>query len=99
MVDVGSLWPPDYQLIGNAKYPDIVADFESSFAANPPCDIALARHPDMVFFWQRVDKRDRGDVDALMDSRGCRSYIEDAHESFEAELARQRAGAVPVNRR
>ena len=99
MVDVGSLSAPDYQLIGNAKYPNIVADFESSFAANLPCDIALAPHPDMVFLWERVNKRDHGDADALVNPRGCRSYTENAREGFEAELAKQRAAAVPVNRR
>jgi hypothetical protein len=33
MVDVGSLSGPGYKLISNPKYPDIINDFEHSFAA------------------------------------------------------------------
>jgi metallo-beta-lactamase class B len=41
-----SLSAPDYRLVGNAKYPGIVHNFESSIAALRalPCDIFLATH-------------------------------------------------------
>jgi metallo-beta-lactamase class B len=96
MVDIGSLSAPDYRLIANPKYPDIVKDFEHSFAmvAALPCDIALAPHPDMVDMWARVAKRDQGAADALIDSKLCRAYAQDARESFEAKLAKQRANAA-----
>ena len=96
MVDVGSLSAPGYKLIGNPKYPDIVKDFEYSFAmvAALPCDIPLAPHPGMVFLWERVAKLEQGDADALTDPSGCRAYAKHARESFEAELARQRAEAA-----
>ncbi len=53
MVDVGSLSAPSFQLIGNPKYPNVVKDFEHSFAvvAAVTCDIPLAPHPRMVNFW------------------------------------------------
>ena len=71
MVDVGSLSAPDYKLIGDQKYPGIVKDYEYSFAlvAALPCDIALAPHPAMVDFWERVAKRKAGNADALLDPR------------------------------
>ena len=96
MVDVGSLSAPGYKLIDNPKYPGIVKDFEHSFAmvAELPCDIPLAPHPEMVNFWARVVKRERGDVKALIDPTGCRAYAKDARESFEAQLAKQRADAA-----
>lgn len=95
MVDVGSLSAPDYKLIGNPKYPDMVKDYEYSFAmvAALPCDIALAPHPDVVDFWARVAEREKGDADALLDSTLCSAYAKDARESFEARLAKQRAEA------
>jgi metallo-beta-lactamase class B len=95
IVDVGSLSAPDYNLIGNPKYPNMVKDFEYSFAmvAALPCDIALAPHPDMVNFWERVAKRKQGDADALIDSTACRAYAKIAHENFEAQLAKQGADA------
>jgi metallo-beta-lactamase class B len=96
MVDVGSLSAPDYKLIGTPKYPGIVQDYEHSFAlvAALPCDIALAPHPAMVDFWERVAKRKAGNADALIDPAGCRAYAKDAREAFEAQLAKQRAVAA-----
>lgn len=96
MVDVGSLSAPGFQLIGNSKYPNVVKDFEHSFdmVAALPCDIPLAPHPGMVNFWERVAKRKQGDMNALIDPTGCRAYAKDAREGFEAQLAKQRAGAA-----
>jgi metallo-beta-lactamase class B len=101
MVLVGSLSFPDYKLIGNPGYPDIVKDFEYSFAlmAALPCDIALAPHPGMVDFWERVARRDRGDAAALMDPALCRAYATDAREAFEEELAKQRSDAASARQR
>jgi metallo-beta-lactamase class B len=93
MVDIGSLSAPGYRLVDNPKYPDVVGDFERSFAivAALPCDIALAPHPGAVNFWERVARREQGDTNALIDPAGCRAYADDARKSFEAELAKQRA--------
>lgn len=98
LVDVGSLSAPDHQLIGNPKYPDIVKDYDRSFAlvAALSCDIPLAPHPDMVDFWKRVARREQGDADALMAPAGCRAYAQDARANFEAQLAKQRAVVVPA---
>ncbi len=96
VVHVGSLSAPDYRLIGNPRYPEIVKDFEHSFerVAALPCDIALAPHPGMVAFWERVARRDQGDAEALMDRTRCRTYAKDARESFEEEVTRQRKAAA-----
>ncbi|MDO1529262.1 subclass B3 metallo-beta-lactamase [Fulvimonas sp. R45] len=100
LVDVGSLSAPGFRLIGNPKYPDVLEDFEHGFAvvAALPCDIPLAPHPGMVDFWERVAKRERGDANALVDPAGCRAYAKDARESFEAQLAKQRADAASARR-
>lgn len=96
MVDVGSLSAPGFKLIGNANDPNLVREFEHSFAtvAALPCDIPLAPHPEMVDFWERVAKRVHGDANALLDPTGCRAYANDARKAFEAELAKQRAAAA-----
>lgn len=95
VVDVGSLSAPDYDLVGNPKYPGIVRDYEHSFqmVAALRCDLPLAPHPEMVLFWERVAKRDRGNADALIDPAGCREYASYARQSFGKELAAQRAKA------
>jgi metallo-beta-lactamase class B len=96
LVDIGSLSAPGYTLKGNPRYPDIVRDFDYSFAmiAALPCDIALAPHPGMVDFWERVAMREQGSADALIDTTLCRTYAEAARASFEQELTTQggRAG-------
>lgn len=91
MVMVGSLSAPGYKLVGNARHPDVVKDYEASFAmvAALPCGIALAPHPGMVDFWERVARRDQGNAEALFDSTLCAAYASDARESFREELARQ----------
>lgn len=96
MAYVGSLSAPDYKLIGSTSYPDIVKDYESSFAtiAALPCDIALAPHPGMVDFWERVARRKQGDVNALIDPALCRDYVKGSRESFEVKLSKQRADAA-----
>lgn len=94
VVDVGSLSAPGFRLVGD---PGIVKQFERSFEAVAalPCDIPIAPHPEMVDFWARVAKRERGEADAMVDPAGCHAYAKAARESFEAELAKQRAEAAP----
>jgi metallo-beta-lactamase class B len=101
VVLVGSLSAPDYRLVGNPKYPDIVKDFQRSFTmvAALPCDIALAPHPGMVDFWERVARRDGGNAEALVDTSLCRAYAQDARESFEEELTKQRRDAASARQR
>ena len=98
MVDVGSLSAPGYKLIGNPEYRDIVGDFEHSFAVVEalPCDIALAPHPGVVHFWERVAKREEGDVNALIDTTACRAAATDARATLEQQLAKQRADTAPA---
>ncbi|MGH8272917.1 MAG: subclass B3 metallo-beta-lactamase [Gammaproteobacteria bacterium] len=96
MADVGSLAAPGFKLVGNPKDPNVVNEFEHSFGvvAALPCDIALAPHPGMVLFWERMAKRNQGDANALIDPAGCRAYAKYARESFAAQLAKQRADAA-----
>lgn len=96
VVDVGSLSAPGFDLVGNPNSAEIVKDFERSFGvvAALPCDIPIAPHPEMVDFWERVTRREQGDANALVDRTGCRVYAESARESFEAQLAKQRAEAA-----
>ncbi|MES2404165.1 MAG: subclass B3 metallo-beta-lactamase [Pseudomonadota bacterium] len=96
VVDVGSLSAPGFDLVGNPNSAEVVKDFEHSFGvvAALPCDIPIAPHPEMVDFWKRVARREQGDANALVDRTGCRVYAESARESFEAQLAKQRAEAA-----
>lgn len=92
LVDVGSLSAPDYTLVDNAKHPTLIEDYEASFTKVVAlrCDLALAPHPGMVDWWERIAARDAGDPKALRDPTLCRGYAEYARENFRKDLARQR---------
>lgn len=92
MVFVGSLSAPDFKLVNNPKHPSVVNDFQRSFKIvdSLPCDIALAPHPGMVDFWERFNKREQGNADAMIDSTICNAYAKHAREDFEEALAIQR---------
>jgi metallo-beta-lactamase class B len=96
MVDVGSLSAPSFKLMGNPKYPNIVRDFDYSFAVVGALigDIPLAPHPGMVDFWERVAKRKQGNTNALIDPMGCRNYANGARKNFEAQLSKERSDAA-----
>lgn len=88
VVDVGSLSAPDYRLLDNPGHSTLLADYAASFAkvAALRCELALAPHPGMVDFWERVASRERG---ALLDAGVCRRYAEAARTSFQATKAKQ----------
>ena len=67
----------------------MVCDFEKSFAVvgTLPCDIALANHPDNGDFWERLDRRDHGNSDALIDPTFCRRYEEASKARLEKRVA------------
>ena len=62
-----------FKFTRNNTYPGALADFQKSFATldSLPCDILLTPHPEQSDWWQRVQKRERGQSDALIDSTAC----------------------------
>jgi metallo-beta-lactamase class B len=83
---------PGYELLHNADYPNIVADYEHSFAVlrQLPCDVLLAPHG---WFFALDEKRARigQGSNPFIDPRGCREFLEESERSFHRELSRQRA--------
>jgi len=81
------------RLVGNADYPQIVADYERSFPLLRalPCDIFLAPHPD---FFQMASKRQRMGGSApnpFVDPTEYRRFVDASERDFLAELQKQRA--------
>jgi len=75
----------------NATYPSVLKDFEQSFATVSalPCDILLTPHPEASALWDRLARRDRGEVDALVDGTACRRLADTARERLEERLAKE----------
>ncbi len=82
------------QLVGNPRYPGIVADYEHSFALlrNLPCDVFLGPHPDFFHMAEKVEERKAGNRNAFVDSSELRRFVAASEEDFKTELARQKAG-------
>jgi metallo-beta-lactamase class B len=83
---------PGYDLVDNAKYPQIAEDYRRSFAtmAALPCDIVLAGHPEAIGLAGKAAKG----ADAFVDPAECKTVIADARAAFDKELARQQAGGA-----
>jgi metallo-beta-lactamase class B len=71
----------------NTTYPTALQDFARGFAVLEQlrCDVLLTPHPGASQLWERLDKRDRGQADALRDPQACRRYAANAR----AQLARR----------
>ena len=86
---------PGYRLVGNANYPDIVADYRESFRRleGLPCDVFLASHGG---FFHLTEKRQRLGKDAshnpFVDPLGYRDYLRRSRAEFEQELSSQQRG-------
>lgn len=95
VVWICSLSVPGYRLVNNAKYSNIVEDYEHSIAVakRMRADVFLAPHSEFFDLKGRYQKLHDGDAKAFVDPTALRSYVADAEAAFRKELARQRAEA------
>ncbi len=84
-----SLSAPGYQLQGNARYPRLIEDYKRSFATVRalPCDVLLTPHPG-ASNWDYAAGA-RAGAKALT----CKAYADAAEQKFDAQLAKEAAGA------
>ncbi|BBO51864.1 L1 family subclass B3 metallo-beta-lactamase [Stenotrophomonas maltophilia] len=84
-----SLSAPGYQLKGNLRYPRLVEDYKRSFATVRalPCDVLLTPHPG-ASNWDYAAGA-RAGAKALT----CKAYADAAEQKFDAQLAKETAGA------
>lgn len=66
----------------------LVKSFEASHAIleQLPCDVVLAPHPDAAGLWQRLEAREKGEADALIDREGCSRYVASARRLLAKRL-------------
>jgi metallo-beta-lactamase class B len=56
------------------------------------CDLLITPHPGASDLWARLEARDAGDRDALLDGDACRRYAADARDQLARRLERERPG-------
>ncbi len=82
-------------LVNNPKYPNIVLDYETSFALlrKLPCDVFLGPHPDFFHLDEKLKRRKAGQLNAFIDPKELTRFIDESQQEFELELGRQQAAA------
>ncbi len=87
---LGSLTVAGNRLVGNGRYPTIVADFRRSFArlARVQADVILPMHP------ETADVLGRAGAGTLIAPDLLPKLVADALAAFEAELAKQQADSA-----
>lgn len=82
-----------FSFASSETYSTAVADFERGFAtlSDVPCDILLTPHAEASDLWNRLAKRDRSGVDALVDRTACRRYVDAARARLRTRLESERA--------
>ena len=91
---------PGYQLVNNAPYPQIAADYERMFRVlkSLPCEIFLGAHGDYFDLETKYARLKERPLTAFIDPKGYKMYVAQKEQAFRVELAKQRA-ALPGSTR
>lgn len=91
LIYADSLATPDYLLINNKNYPDLVTDIQSSFKtlAAQHVDIFIANKSDRFGLLEKRQQLRNGDTQAFFDSNGLQQYVERSRQRFITQLTAQ----------
>jgi metallo-beta-lactamase class B len=84
---------PGYKLVGNATYPEIARDYESTFRVlkSLPCDVFLGAHGSYYGMEEKFGRVRDGAANPFVDPAGYKSYVTEREAAFRAEWGRQGA--------
>ena len=92
VVFLGSTTAPEYRLVDNPRYPDIAADYASTFRRlrSLPCDVFLGPHGS---FFSLEEKRKRlgQKINPFIDSKGYLRFIAQTEKAFRERLEKQQS--------
>ena len=82
-----------YQLVNNAAYPEIAADYEQTFRVlkSLPVDIFLGAHGSYFDLEKKYRRMNERGVSVFIDPVGYRTYVDEREAAFRTELAKQKA--------
>jgi metallo-beta-lactamase class B len=85
------------RLVGNASYPEIVADYERSFPLLRalPCDVFLGPHPEFFRMQSKLEQQKPAGPNPFVDAGELRRFVDASEQKFRETLARERAAAAP----
>lgn len=87
---------PGYRLVNNPKYPQIVSDYEHSFAKlrQLPCDVFLAPHGGFFHLDEKRARMGKGGANPFIDPAEFRAFLKRSEQDFYRELKVQQATAT-----
>jgi metallo-beta-lactamase class B len=79
------------RLVGNAGYPEIVADYERSFPAlrSLKSDVFLGNHPEFFGMAEKRKRMTSGGPNPFIDPGELRRFVDLSEQAFRAELKKQ----------
>ena len=86
-----------YPLVNNRYYPQIVSDYEHSFAVLKKlrCDVFLAGHTEIFNMTGKLARMKAGGPNPFIEPGELTSVVNRSQQKFEEELHRQQRGAKP----
>jgi metallo-beta-lactamase class B len=68
---------------------DALEGFQKSFAflRAASCDLLLTPHPELSDLWQRLERRNKGESDAMIDTKACKALAERSEDQLRQRLA------------
>lgn len=84
------------RLVNNREYPNIVSDYEHSFAKlrKLPCDVFLAAHGSFFHLDEKLVALQQGRTGAFVDPAEMPKFVDESERDFREELAKQQAAAA-----
>jgi metallo-beta-lactamase class B len=80
------------KLVNNRAYPNIVSDYERSFAElrTMPCDVFLAPHAGFFNLDEKRKQLDAGHLDAFVDPKEMKKFVDESERAFHEQLEKER---------
>jgi metallo-beta-lactamase class B len=94
VVFVGSTTAPDYTLVNNPKYPNIVVDYEYTFRLlrSFPCDVFLGPHGSFFSLKEKAGRLARGGrPNPFVESKSYRGFLDRTEKDFLNLLSKQKS--------
>lgn len=95
VVFVGSTTAPNYTLVDNPRYPNIVKDFEYTFRLlrSLPCDVFLGPHGTFFNLEEKAERLARGQKpNPFIEDNSYRMFLDRTEKSFLELLSKQSVG-------
>lgn len=93
VVFVGSTSSPGYKFYGNAKYPNILADYKKTFAVMKKLrpHVFLASHGSFFDLLEKAKLlRTAPDTNPFIDPKGYKTYVAESQKAFREKLVKER---------